>query len=75
MSYQLALMRRALELAAMGRVVDPNPRVGAVVTDTQGRVVGEGFHRAAGHHHAVVESLATAGEEAAGGTAFENLRP
>jgi diaminohydroxyphosphoribosylaminopyrimidine deaminase/5-amino-6-(5-phosphoribosylamino)uracil reductase len=75
MSYQLALMRRALELAALGRVVDPNPRVGAVVTDIQGRVVGEGFLRGAGHPHAEVEALATAGEDAAGGTAFVTLEP
>jgi diaminohydroxyphosphoribosylaminopyrimidine deaminase/5-amino-6-(5-phosphoribosylamino)uracil reductase len=75
MSYELVLMRRALELAALGRAVDPNPRVGAVVTDAEGRVVGEGFHRGAGHPHAEVEALAAAGEDAASGTAFVTLEP
>lgn len=75
MSYEVLLMRRALELAALGRAVDPNPRVGAVVTDLEGRVVGEGFHRGAGYPHAEVEALAAAGEHAAGGTAFVTLEP
>lgn len=75
MSYELVLMRRALELAALGRAVDPNPRVGAVVTDVEGRVVGEGFHRGSGHPHAEIEALAAAGENAAGGTAFVTLEP
>lgn len=75
MSDEVLLMRRALELAALGRAVDPNPRVGAVVTDLKGRVVGEGFHRGAGHPHAEVEALAAAGEHAAGGTAFVTLEP
>ena len=34
----VALMRRALELAARGPVADPNPRVGAVVLDAAGEV-------------------------------------
>jgi len=37
----VALMRRALELAAFGPLVDPNPRVGAVILDHEGMVVGE----------------------------------
>jgi diaminohydroxyphosphoribosylaminopyrimidine deaminase/5-amino-6-(5-phosphoribosylamino)uracil reductase len=38
-------------------------------------VVGEGFHRGAGHPHAEVEALATAGRHAAGGTAVVTLEP
>lgn len=75
MSYEETLMRRALELAALGPAADPNPRVGAVVTATDGRVVGEGFHRGAGHPHAEVEALALAGENAYGGTAWVTLEP
>ena len=75
MSYEETLMRRALELAALGPVADPNPRVGAVVTAVDGRVVGEGFHRGAGHPHAEVEALAAAGEKANGGTAWVTLEP
>lgn len=53
-------MRRALELAALGRGdVEPNPRVGAVCL-RDGRIVGEGFHRAYGEPHAEREALADA---------------
>lgn len=75
MSNELVLMGRALELAGRGRAVDPNPRVGAVVTDVEGRVVGEGFHRGAGHPHAEAEALAAAGEKAVGGTVVVTLEP
>lgn len=48
-------MRRALELAAkgLGRT-RPNPAVGCVIVDTEGQVVGEGFHPRAGEPHAEV---------------------
>jgi len=75
MGDEQALMRRALELAALGPPADPNPRVGAVVTDASGRLVGEGFHRGAGHQHAEIEALALAGDRAAGGTAWVTLEP
>lgn len=71
----LQSMRRALELAVLGPVVDPNPRVGAVITDSAGRVVGEGFHRGAGTAHAESVALAQAGGDAVGGTAFVTLEP
>jgi len=70
-----ALMRRALALAAGGPEADPNPRVGAVVLDREGTVVGEGFHRGAGTPHAEVEALRAAGSRAAGGTAVVTLEP
>ncbi|MVA76260.1 bifunctional diaminohydroxyphosphoribosylaminopyrimidine deaminase/5-amino-6-(5-phosphoribosylamino)uracil reductase RibD [Auraticoccus sp. F435] len=68
-------MRAALALAARGPAVDPNPRVGAVVTDPAGRVVGRGYHRGAGSPHAEVEALAQAGAAASGGTAYVTLEP
>lgn len=52
-------MRRALALAAQGPF-GPNPRVGCVLLDEQGTVVGEGFHRGAGTAHAEVEALSLA---------------
>src|SRR6476659_10207659 len=70
-----APMRRALELAARGPVADPNPRVGAVVLDAAGEVVGEGWHHGAGTPHAEVEALRAAGDRAAGGTAVVSLEP
>ena len=53
----VAMMRRALELAARGPLADANPRVGAVVLDRAGRVVGEGFHEGAGTPHAEASAL------------------
>lgn len=70
-----ALMRDALDLARLGPVVDPNPRVGAVVADVDGRVVGRGHHRGAGTPHAEVVALAGAGAAARGGTAVVTLEP
>jgi len=70
-----ALMRRALELAARGPLGDPNPRVGAVIVDPDGVVVGEGFHEGAGSPHAEVMALRQAGPAARGGTAVVTLEP
>lgn len=68
-------MRRALELARRGPEADPNPRVGCVVTDADGGVVGEGWHRGAGSEHAEVMALRKAGDRARGGTAYVTLEP
>ena len=60
MSVQLSdevLVRRALELAGRGMEADPNPRVGAVIVDAAGAVVGEGWHGGAGSPHAEVVAL------------------
>jgi len=71
----IALMRRALELAARGPSGDPNPRVGAVIVDAGGLVVGEGFHQGAGTPHAEVMALRQAGPAARAGTAVVTLEP
>mgnify|MGYP001438862946 FL=1 len=69
-------MRRALQLAALaeGRT-SPNPLVGAVVLDSDERMVGEGFHARAGQPHAEPGALAQAGEAARGGTIVVTLEP
>jgi len=70
-----AWMERAVALAEGGRGrVSPNPMVGAVLV-RDGRVVGEGFHRAAGRAHAEAEALAAAGAAAAGATCYVTLEP
>ena len=70
------LWRRVLELAARGRFsVSPNPRVGCVVVDSDGAVVGEGWHERAGGAHAEAAALAAAGERARGATLLVNLEP
>lgn len=71
----VALMNRALTLAARGPLGDPNPRVGAVILDPGGLVVGEGFHQGAGTPHAEVVALRQAGASARGGTAVVTLEP
>lgn len=70
-----AQMRRALELARFGSPTDVNPRVGAVVTDAVGAVVGEGYHGGAGSPHAEIAALRTAGAAARGGTVYVSLEP
>jgi diaminohydroxyphosphoribosylaminopyrimidine deaminase/5-amino-6-(5-phosphoribosylamino)uracil reductase len=68
-------MVRALTLArrAMGRT-DPNPLVGAVLVK-RGRIVGKGYHHAAGKPHAEVEAILDAGGQAAGSDLFVTLEP
>lgn len=75
MERDTALMRRALDAAVRGPEADPNPRVGCVVTDRDGEVVGVGHHRGAGTPHAEVDALAQAGAAAHGGTAYVTLEP
>jgi diaminohydroxyphosphoribosylaminopyrimidine deaminase/5-amino-6-(5-phosphoribosylamino)uracil reductase len=68
-------MRRALELAALGRgTTSPNPMVGAVLV-RDGEVVGEGFHRAPGQPHAEALALERAAGRAAGATCYVTLEP
>jgi diaminohydroxyphosphoribosylaminopyrimidine deaminase / 5-amino-6-(5-phosphoribosylamino)uracil reductase len=68
-------MRRALELATLGRgLVSPNPLVGAVIV-RDGNVVGEGWHEGPGTPHAEVRALAAAGHLADGATLYCTLEP
>lgn len=67
-------MSRALELAERSPFGE-NPRVGCVITNADGDVVGEGFHRGAGHPHAEIDALAAAGPAARGGSAYVTLEP
>jgi diaminohydroxyphosphoribosylaminopyrimidine deaminase/5-amino-6-(5-phosphoribosylamino)uracil reductase len=69
-------MRYALELARRGTALtSPGARVGAVVTDSQGQIVGSGFYTFAGIKHAEVLALEQAGLRARGGTIYLNLEP
>lgn len=69
------MMRRALELAELGRyTTQPNPRVGCVIVQGE-RVVGEGWHRRWGEPHAEVLALQAAGASARGSTVYVTLEP
>jgi diaminohydroxyphosphoribosylaminopyrimidine deaminase / 5-amino-6-(5-phosphoribosylamino)uracil reductase len=68
-------LMRAIELAARARgMTSPNPLVGAVLVK-DGRVIGEGFHAAAGEPHAERIALASASEDPAGATMYVSLEP
>ena len=55
---EVAGMRRALHLATAATVPHgPNPRVGCVLIDADGRTLAEGYHRGAGTPHAEVDAL------------------
>jgi len=69
-------LRRALELAQRSfGLASPNPNVGAVVVDTRGQVVGEGFHTYEGVKHAEVLAMEIAGGRAHGATLYLNVEP
>ncbi len=66
--------QRAIELA-VGHRTHPNPRVGAVVVDDSGSVVGEGTHLGPGLDHAEIIALRNAGEKGRGATLYVSLEP
>ncbi|MGE5324169.1 MAG: bifunctional diaminohydroxyphosphoribosylaminopyrimidine deaminase/5-amino-6-(5-phosphoribosylamino)uracil reductase RibD [Actinomycetota bacterium] len=69
-------MRQALELARQGTALaSPNPRVGAVVLNAGGEIVGQGFHTYEGLKHGEIVALDQAGAQARGGTLYLNLEP
>src|SRR6201996_102557 len=71
-----AAMRLAIELSYQVKgTTYPNPPVGAVIVDPDGRVVGVGATQPAGGDHAEVMALRRAGGLAAGGIAVVTLEP
>lgn len=68
-------MKRALTLAKKGLgKTHPNPAVGCVIVKN-GAVVGEGWHKRAGGHHAEVHALEMAGNRARGADVYVTLEP
>lgn len=75
----LAWMRQALSLAEQAiSLTEPNPRVGCVIVDGQGRLLGQGHTQPAGQAHAEVMALRDAqarGADLRGATAYVTLEP
>ncbi len=68
-------MKRALTLAKKGLgKTSPNPAVGCVIVKA-GTIVGEGWHKRAGGHHAEVHALEMAGSLARGADVYVTLEP
>ena len=73
------LMQRAIDLAHQAMfITSPNPRVGCVLANAAGDVLGEGHTQAAGQSHAEVMALRDAqarGHDLRGATAYVTLEP
>lgn len=67
-------MDRAVQLAKAFQP-HPNPRVGAVIVDDDGRILGEGAHERPGLPHAEPLAIAAAGTLARGATMYVTLEP
>ena len=70
-------MQRAIALAEKGLgKTAPNPIVGAVIIDSSGAIVAEGFHdRNTSKDHAEVVAIKAAGDKAKGSTIIVTLEP
>ena len=72
-------MLQALSLADKAlRITSPNPRVGCVIVDAQGQVLGQGHTQQAGGPHAEIVALQDAesrGHRVEGATAYVTLEP
>ena len=72
-------MNKALEQAAQALFLSsPNPRVGCVIIDREGQIIGQGFTQQAGGPHAEVMALRDAsakGNDVQSATAYVTLEP
>lgn len=70
-------MKKCFELAKQGYgKTSPNPMVGCVITNDDGRIISEGFHSKCGKAHAERDALLKVSpEECKGATLIVNLEP
>ena len=72
-------LRQALDVATQSlKLTSPNPRVGCVITDSSGAVIGQGHTQHAGGPHAEIMALQNAqahGYPLVGATAYVTLEP
>ena len=72
----ISFMQQALDLAYRGiGLTSPNPAVGALVVNADGKVIGRGTHTYDGVKHAEVLALEEAGDKAKGATLYLTLEP
>lgn len=70
------MMSRALKLAKKGQyTARPNPVVGCVITNENGEVVGQGWHKTFGQAHAEINALEQAKIHAQNATCYVTLEP
>jgi diaminohydroxyphosphoribosylaminopyrimidine deaminase/5-amino-6-(5-phosphoribosylamino)uracil reductase len=76
MDYTVAMQRAiSLSLKGLGRT-SPNPIVGAVIINSDGQIIAEGFHdRMSSPEHAEVVALKMAGANSTGATMVVTLEP
>ena len=76
MDYTVAMQRAiALSEKGLGKCA-PNPIVGAVIIDSAGKIIGEGFHDLMSSiDHAEVVAISNAGKSLAGATMVVTLEP
>lgn len=69
-------MKKCIKLALKGEgKTSPNPLVGCVVLDKNGKEIATGYHKAYGAPHAEANALNKVSEEARGGTLIVNVEP
>lgn len=69
-------MKKCIKLALKGDgKTSPNPLVGCVVLDKNGKEIATGYHKAYGAPHAEADALNKLDDEARGGTLIVNLEP
>ncbi len=75
MTQNIKYMSLALDLAKKGAGrVSPNPLVGCVIVKGN-KIVGQGYHKKCGSHHAEVNALRQAGKKAKAATMYVTLEP
>src|SRR3989338_5729289 len=75
MKSKTQIMQSAIALARNGiGKTSPNPAVGAVIVKN-GRIIGKGYHKKAGHAHAEINALKQAGIKAKGAEMYVTLEP
>jgi len=69
-------MIRAIHLASLGSgLTSPNPMVGAVILNENGKLISEGFHQRSGMPHAEAMAFNNLKDDPSNGTLYVNLEP